>query len=170
MSLTGKVALITGARRGIGEAIAQRFAAEGAAVGLADIAQDEVESVAERIEASHPGQTLALAFDVVDALQWRTAVNALVERFGGVDILVNNAGIYQRKGLEEIDESEWDAVMAVNAKGPFLGAKTVMPHMRARGGGSIVNISSTAGIRASVATHYGASKGCLLYTSPSPRD
>ena len=108
-----------------------------------------------------------MRLDVIDSAAWQAAVDALVADFGGVDILVNNAGIYDRRPLEEISEESWDRVMGVNAKGPFLGAKAVIPAMRMKGGGSIVNISSTAGIRGSVASHYGASKGAVRLLTKS---
>jgi cyclopentanol dehydrogenase len=110
---------------------------------------------------------MAFRLDVTQASQWRAAVAALVDAHGPIGILVNNAGIYQRRGLEQISEEDWDRVMEVNAKGVFLGAQAVVESMRNGGGGTIVNISSTAGIRASLSTHYGASKGAVRLMSKS---
>ena len=165
MQLAGKVALVSGGSRGIGAAVVRRFVAEGAYVVVADI--DLAAAAAVAADTSPSGMARAVHLDVTRTEHWQAAVATLVANKGGVDILVNNAGIYQRTPLEDIDEADWDLVLAVNAKGPFLGAKAVMAAMRARGGGSIVNISSTAGIRASVATHYGASKGAVRLMTKS---
>lgn len=166
MKLAGKTALVSGGARGIGAAISVRFAREGAYVGIGDIE----EAAGRALAAELRGAGLAadyLPLDVTQATQWEAAVAAINTARGGVDILVNNAGLYFRHGLEDISEAEWDRVMDVNAKGPFLGAKSVIASMRARGGGAIVNISSTAGIRASVASHYGASKGAVRLLTKS---
>jgi NAD(P)-dependent dehydrogenase (short-subunit alcohol dehydrogenase family) len=166
MRLEGKVALISGGARGIGAAMSTRFAAEGAHVCIGDIEDAAGIALAETIQAA--GQDARfMRLDVIDSAAWQAAVDALVADFGGIDILVNNAGIYDRRPLEEISEESWDRVMGVNAKGPFLGAKAVIPAMRMKGGGSIVNISSTAGIRGSVASHYGASKGAVRLLTKS---
>jgi NAD(P)-dependent dehydrogenase (short-subunit alcohol dehydrogenase family) len=166
MRLEGKVALISGGARGIGAAMSTRFAAEGAHVCIGDIEDAAGAALAKTIQAA--GQDARfMRLDVTDSASWQAAVDALVAEFGGVDILVNNAGIYDRRPLEEINEEAWDRVMNVNAKGPFLGAKAVIPAMRMKEGGSIVNISSTAGIRGSVASHYGASKGAVRLLTKS---
>jgi len=166
MRLEGKVALISGGARGIGAAMSTRFAAEGAHVCIGDIEDTAGIALAETIQAA--GQDARfMRLDVIDSAAWQAAVDALVADFGGVDILVNNAGIYDRRPLVEISEESWDRVMGVNAKGPFLGAKAVIPAMRMKGGGSIINISSTAGIRGSVASHYGASKGAVRLLTKS---
>ncbi len=130
---------------------------------LADVDQTAVQALAADLGES----ALAVSLDVTDAEDWRAAVDALTEAAGGVDILVNNAGLYARERLQDIGEADWDRIMAVNAKGPFLGVQAVFASMRSRGGGSIVNISSTAGIRASIATHYGSSKGAVRLMSKS---
>ena len=166
MRLEGKIALISGGARGIGAAMSTRFTAEGAHVCIGDIEEAAGLALADTIQAA--GQDARfMPLDVTDSAAWRVVVDALVEDFGGVDILVNNAGIYDRRPLEDISEEAWDRVMDVNAKGPFLGAKAVIPAMRMKGGGSIVNISSTAGIRGSVASHYGASKGAVRLLTKS---
>ena len=166
MSLEGKVALVSGGSRGIGAAIVRRFAREGAHVGLGDVDRQAGEDLANELSGAGHSVTFLL-LDVTKADDWNAAIASLTAAHGGLDILVNNAGIYSLKPLEDIPEDEWDRVMDVNAKGPFLGAKAAVPAMRARGGGAIVNISSTAGIRASVASHYGASKGAVRLMTKS---
>jgi cyclopentanol dehydrogenase len=166
MRLAGKVALISGGSKGIGAATARRFAREGAVVGVGDVDQAAGAALVNLLTgAGHTAYFLPL--DVTKSADWQSAVNSLSARHGGIDILVNNAGIYRRNGLEQVDEAEWDSILAVNAKGPFLGAKAVIPSMRGRGGGSIINISSTAGIRGSIAPHYGSSKGAVRLLSKS---
>ncbi len=166
MSLAGKVALVSGGAKGIGAAIVRRFAREGAHVGLGDVDQPAGEALAKELTDAGASVTF-LQLDVTHAADWAAAVATLTDIHGGLDILVNNAGIYSRNPIEDIPEEEWDLVMAVNAKGPYLGAKAAIPAMRARGGGAIVNISSTAGIRAAVASHYGASKGAVRLMTKS---
>jgi cyclopentanol dehydrogenase len=166
MRLAGKVALISGGGKGIGAATARRFAMEGAQVGIGDVDAAAGTMLASALnEAGHSAVFLPL--DVTKARDWTAAVATLVKQHGGIDILVNNAGIYRRNGLQQVEEDEWDSVFAVNAKGPFLGAKTVLDTMKQRGGGSIINVSSTAGIRGSVAPHYGSSKGAVRLLSKS---
>lgn len=160
MQLDGKVALVTGAAKGIGAAVARRFVREGAHVALADIDEDACKALAQEL-ATGPGSASWHRLDVTCAQDWAAAVSALISDRARVDILVNNAGVYQRIPIEEIEEADWDRVMDINAKGPYLGARAVIDAMRRGGGGSIVNLSSTAGIRASIAAHYGASKGAV---------
>lgn len=166
MRLNNKIAIVTGGARGIGAAISQRFAEEGAHVCIGDVEATLGETLAAEI-CSRGQSASFVPLDVTDVAAWQRLVDGLTKHQGGVDILVNNAGIYRRHPLEEISEDEWDQVMAINAKGPFLGAKAVLPAMRRRGGGAIVNISSTAGVRASVAAHYGASKGAVRLLTKS---
>lgn len=166
MTLEGKVALVSGGGRGIGAAIVRRFAREGASVGLGDVDMAAAERLAQELSAAG-GSVTVLRLDVTKAADWASAVSALVTAHGRLDILVNNAGIYQREPIEAVSEEDWDRMLAVNAKGPFLGCKAAIPAMRASGGGSIVNISSTAGLRASLSPHYGASKGALRLLSKS---
>ncbi|MCB1738879.1 MAG: glucose 1-dehydrogenase [Gammaproteobacteria bacterium] len=164
MRLAGKVALVTGGSKGIGAAVVRRFVEEGARVGLADLPSTQGEQLAEKLRA-HGSEVQFLPLDVARTEQWQAAVDALVTRYGRLDILVNNAGVYQRTPAESLSDEDWDWLMSINAKGPFIGMRTVIPAMRASGGGSIVNLSSTAGIRASVAAHYGASKGAVRLMS-----
>jgi cyclopentanol dehydrogenase len=161
MRLEGKVAIISGGARGMGAAEARIFAREGARVVIGDLLEEEgLKVVAEIGEAG--GEALFVRLDVTDESDWRSAVEAAVEHFGKVDILVNNAAILRTQGLLETTEEIWDEVMDINAKGTFLGTKTVIPEMRKAGGGSIINISSGAGITGSQRnTAYHASKGAV---------
>jgi 3-oxoacyl-[acyl-carrier protein] reductase len=150
--------LVTGAAEGIGLATARLLAAEGAAVVLGDVAR--AEEAAETVRASG-GRTIGLAMDVTDAASIERAVNAAVDQLGGLDILVNNAGIGAPAALGEIEEADWDRILGVNLKGPFLCARSAAPHL---GGGAIVNVASIAGRSSSLAMgcHYTASKAGLL--------
>lgn len=161
MRLEGKVAIISGGARGMGAAEARIFAREGARVVIGDLLEEEgLKVVAEIGEAG--GEALFVRLDVTDESSWQSAVEAALERFGRVDILVNNAAILRTQGLLETTEEIWDEVMDVNTKGTFLGTKTVIPEMRKAGGGSIINISSGAGITGSRRnTAYHASKGAV---------
>ena len=164
--LAGRVALVSGASTGIGAAVVRRLAAEGAHVGLGDINTEDGDLVVQEIVASG-GSAQLLPLDVTNAAQWASAVQQLVASHDRLDILVSNAGIYARTPIDEIGEKEWDKLIDVNVKGVFLGAQAAIPQMRRSGGGSIINISSTAGLRGSVATHYGASKGAVRLMSKS---
>ena len=166
MRLEGKAALVTGAGGGIGAAVARRFAAEGARVGFADVVEDKGRALEETIRAAG-GTSMFLRLDVAEEPEWEAAVAALTAAYGELSVLVNNAGIYQSIGLLETSADDWDRMMAVNAKSMFLGTRAVVPSMRAAGGGSIVNISSTAGLVASFAAHYGASKGAVRLLTKS---
>ena len=161
MRLEGKVAIVSGGASGIGEATSRLFAAEGASVVIADI-NDELGAALESDIRDGGGEAAYLKLDVTDEEQWRAVVAETVTRFGKLDIVVNNAGISApgRPPTEEQTVEGWDAVMAVNAKGVFLGTKHAIPEMRKAGGGSIVNISSVYGIVGSKGgTAYHASKG-----------
>ncbi|HLM64415.1 MAG TPA: glucose 1-dehydrogenase [Acidimicrobiales bacterium] len=140
--LDGKVAIITGAARGQGEAEARLFTAEGAKVLLTDVRDAEGEAVAKDI-----GDAAAYThLDVADEAQWDAAVAAAEDRFGPVSVLVNNAGILLFQAIHKITLEEWERVQSINVTGVFLGIKAVTRSMTAAGGGSIVNISSTAGL------------------------
>ena len=142
--LEGKVALISGAARGIGEADARLFVEEGARVVLGDVLDPEGERVASELgdRASY------LHLDVSDPSSWDAAVAHARERFGRLDVLVNNAGILRFSRIEDTSIEEYEAVIKVNQVGAFLGMKAALPALREAGGGSIVNISSTAGLEA----------------------
>lgn len=164
--LLGKVALVSGGSTGIGAAIVQRLAREGAHVGLGDIDARQGEAVVTEVEAAG-GSAGFISLDVTESGQWQAAVQQLLADHNRLDILVNNAGIYARTPIESISEAEWSKMIDVNVKGVFLGAQAAIPAMRKSGGGSIINISSTAGLRGSVATHYAASKGAVRLISKS---
>ena len=145
----------------MGAAEARIFAREGAKVIIGDLLEEEGLKVAAEIGEAG-GEALFVRLDVTDESSWQSAVEAAVERFGKVDILVNNAAILRVQGLLDTTEEIWDEVMDINAKGTFLGTKSVIPEMRKAGGGSIINISSGAGITGSRRnTAYHASKGAV---------
>ena len=161
--LSGKIALISGGAQGMGAAEARSFVAEGAKVVFGDVLDDAGNAVAAEIQASG-GDATFIHLDVTNEADWRAAVDFTTGRFGRLDILVNNAAILvPRVPIEERTAEEWDRVMAVNAKGVFLGTKFAIPAMRASGGGSIINISSIAGIGQSLHQEpaYAASKGAV---------
>ena len=164
--LDGKVALISGGSKGQGAAEAKLFAQEGAKVVLADILDDEGKKVEAEINETG-GEAMYLHLDVTSEADWAAAVKAAVDNYGKLDILVNNAGILLRKGVEETSAEEWDRIQDVNSKGVFLGVKAAIPAMREAGGGSIINISSIAGLRGSTSTAYGASKGLVRLLTKS---
>jgi len=144
--LDGKVALISGGARGQGAAEAQTFAQEGAKVVFGDILDAEGKKVEAAIRAAS-GEASYVHLDVTSEADWQNAVTLTTGRHGRLDILINNAAIViPRVAIEDRTAAEWDRVMAVNAKGVFLGTKYAIPAMRRAGGGSIVNISSVAGI------------------------
>ena len=162
MRVAGKVALVSGGSRGLGEAQAKLLAAEGAKVAIGDLLEDEGKKVEAEINELG-GEALFMRLDVTQADQWTQIIDETVSRFGKLDVLVNNAGIGGRGGLEDMTEEEWDEVMAVNAKGVFLGTKLAMPEILKAGGGSIVNISSQMGIVGSDTSNpaYQASKAAV---------
>ena len=164
--LDSKVALISGGSKGQGAAEAKLFAQEGAKVVLADILDDEGKKVEAEINETG-GEAMYLHLDVTSEADWAAAVRAAIDSYGKLDILVNNAGILLRKGVEETSAEEWDRIQDVNSKGVFLGVKAAIPAMREAGGGSIVNISSIAGLRGSTSTAYGASKGLVRLLTKS---
>jgi 3alpha(or 20beta)-hydroxysteroid dehydrogenase len=155
--LTGKVALITGAAGGQGSAEAELFAREGAAVVLTDTDTAAGEALARHIEGQG-GQALFRHHDVSDEAAWREVVAAALARFGKLHILVNNAGTIARQGIVDTTVEAWNRTLAVNLTGAMLGMKHCAPAIRDSGGGSIVNISSTAGLTAHDDAAYTASK------------
>ena len=165
MRLADRIALVTGAGSGFGAGIARTFAREGARVALVDINANAAGAVAAAIGAN----AIALHADVSRRPDVERAVQATVAAFGGLDILVNNAGVAHARGpLAEVSEDEFDRVFAVNLKSIFLFAKAAVPLLRKRGGGVIINIGSTAGIRPRPGlTWYNASKGAVNLLSKS---
>jgi NAD(P)-dependent dehydrogenase (short-subunit alcohol dehydrogenase family) len=142
-----KVAFVTGATTGIGRAAALAFAHEGASVVVADVAAEGNQETARLIEQAG-GQALAVTCDVTSTDDIRAALEATVERFGGLDVAFNNAGIEQPiKPAHEISDDEWDRLVAVNLRGAFVAMKHEIELMLSRGGGAIVNTSSGAGVK-----------------------
>ncbi|PKB76666.1 MAG: cyclopentanol dehydrogenase [SAR202 cluster bacterium MP-SAtl-SRR3965592-G1] len=167
MRLENKVALISGGARGMGAVEAKLFAEEGAKVIIGDMLEEEGRKVEAKINEAG-GECVFVSLDVSSEEAWQNAVNEAVSRYGKLDILVNNAGIYRAHNVEETTSDEWDQVMDINAKGVFLGTKPAIPAMRDAGGGSIVNISSVAGLVGSRATSaYNASKGAVRLLTKS---
>ena len=143
--LAGQVALITGGGTGIGRAIALAFSREGASVAVAGRRIEKLREVVREVEELG-GQALTVVCDVTQAADAECAVRATTERFGRLNVLVNNAGRLQVSTVEEIDEEEWDLMMSVNLKGPFLMSRAVLPEFRKAGGGAIVNVGSLLGL------------------------
>lgn len=154
--------MISGGARGQGAAEAKLFATEGAKVLFGDVLDDAGRQVEAEIQEAG-GEALYLHLDVTSETDWSSAVETAVSRYGKLDILVNNAGITIRKNVEDTTEEDWDRIMAINAKGVFLGIKQAIPAMRRSGGGSIINISSTAGLVGSPysGASYAATKGAV---------
>ena len=178
MRLEGKVALISGGARGQGAAEARLFVQEGAAVVIGDILDEE----GMRLEAEIRelgGQATFVHLDVTDSSQWSSAVNEAVSRYGKLDILVNNAGIgstniggVDAPRIHDAPEEVWDQIMDVNGKGVFLGTRAAIPAMLNAGGGSIVNISSIAGLvglgpGSGAGSAYASSKGAVRLLTKS---
>ena len=153
--LTGRTALVTGGSRGLGAAYVRALHAAGASVVVADVLDDAGRALADELGA----RAAFLHLDVTDEAGWDATVAATVERFGGLDVLVNNAGIANAAPIEHYTVAKWNAVIAVNLTGTFLGCRAVVPAMTSAGGGSIVNISSVEGLRGSPGLHgYTAAK------------
>ncbi|WP_434617441.1 SDR family NAD(P)-dependent oxidoreductase [Tabrizicola sp. M-4] len=160
--LSGKTATVTGGAIGIGRACVERMAKEGAKVAIFDVMQAEGEALARELAAE--GHEVAFwRVDVTDEAAVKAALDAAAARFGGLNVMVNNAGISGApKPTDQVTEEEWDRVQAVNVKGVFFGTKHAIPHMRKAGGGSIVNLSSIAGlVGVGGVSPYHASKGAV---------
>ena len=161
MRVAGKVALVSGAARGIGAATAKLLAQEGAAVVLGDVLEKEGQETAAQIVAAGDRATF-LPLDVARPENWQQVIAATVAAYGKLDILVNNAGISDRAAVAETDVATWERVLEINGKGVFLGIKSAIPELRKAGGGSIINISSIYGIIGSeTSAAYHASKGAV---------
>ncbi|MBX5490049.1 MAG: 3-oxoacyl-ACP reductase FabG [Chloroflexi bacterium] len=168
MRLQGRVAIVTGGGHGIGRAYVLGLAREGARVAIAELDAPAAEEVAREVAAAG-GEALAVPTDVSDEASTRHMARVTAERFGGIDILVNNASIFatipmSRVGFEEISVEEWDRLMAVNLKGPWLCTRAVVPYMRQRGKGKIINIASGTVLDGGGGTraHYVASKAGVV--------
>jgi NAD(P)-dependent dehydrogenase (short-subunit alcohol dehydrogenase family) len=165
LGLRDKVVIVTGAGAGLGRAFALGFASAGARVAIADINLKAAEETAELIEDQR-GLALAISVDIANEPSTRDMASTVARAWGGIDVLVNNAGIYatlQRHPFYEIAVEEWDRVMAVNLRGPFLCAKAVHAELRKRGEGRIVNVASATVMSGSpLWMHYVASKGGVI--------
>ena len=162
MRFEGKVALITGAASGMGASMARIFAGEGAKVVAADMLENEGKQVVADITKAN-GAAMFRRLDVSSEAEWKATIEAILSEYGKLDILVNDAGLSGSAVADLFDTAAWDRLMAVNARGVFLGMKFAIPLMKAQGGGSIVNISSISGITGQHGVHvaYNASKGAV---------
>jgi len=162
--LTDKVALVTGAGRGIGRAIAEAYAEHGAHVAVTDILADQAQAVADGINAAGGPRAIALYLDVTDPESVQQAVDATVAEYGRIDILVNNAGIYRGHPIVDFPLEDWDLVFQVNVRGMFLCSQAVARQMIRQGsGGCIINISSASGKKADPnGAAYCASKSAVI--------
>jgi NAD(P)-dependent dehydrogenase (short-subunit alcohol dehydrogenase family) len=157
-----KVALVTGAARGIGLATARRFLDEGWRVALLDIEAELLRSAVASL--GHADSTLALHCDVADAVQVAKAMDQLASRFGRLDALINNAGVAVFAPLLETSDEDWNRILAVNLSGPFICTKAAVPLLRDAGHGAVVNITSISAVRAStLRSAYGTSKAGLAH-------
>lgn len=163
--LAGKVAVVTGGGRNVGEAIALRFAREGAKVAVVDLDEDRARRTVDLVEQEAPGAAAAFVCDVSEKTSVEDMAGAVVETFGGVDVLVNNVAITDRGStVLDLDENEWDRVLKVTLTSVFLCTKYVGKRMVETGrGGSVINIGSTSGYRARPnATAYPAAKAAVI--------
>lgn len=162
--LAGKVAIITGAASGIGLSALKLFMGEGARVVATDISEEALRQAIEEV-TGNGGEAIARTHDVSSAEDWKRVVDDVLAEWGTIDILINNAGIAMAKGVLEAELEDWNRVMAINVTGPWLGMKSVIPAMQAAGRGSIVNVSSIAGIVGGASdggsAAYSASKGAV---------
>jgi NAD(P)-dependent dehydrogenase (short-subunit alcohol dehydrogenase family) len=164
MGVQNRVALVTGSGSGLGETTVMMLAQNGAKVVVNDVDQAKVDKVVEKIKSAG-GEALGVAADISKKDQVQDLVQQIEKRFGPVDILVNNAGIARDKGLLKITEEDWDIVLNVNLKGPFLLSQAVVPNMKERKFGRIVNISSRAYLGWPTQANYASSKGGLVSLS-----
>ncbi|WP_405114366.1 3-oxoacyl-ACP reductase family protein [Paenibacillus sp. FSL K6-1217] len=164
LDLSGKAAVVTGAAGGIGAELSQALAGQGADVALLDISLDKLDAIREQIEAQGR-RALPLQCDVTCGNDITSAVASILESFGRIDILVNNAGVASAGSVEELAEAEWDRVMDTNVKSIYLMSKAVIPAMKERQQGRIINLASICGVNGSklAALHaYNASKGAVV--------
>ena len=162
MQLEGKFTVITGAATGIGQATAQLFAQEGAQVVIADLNEEDAQETVGNINSEN-GRAWFVRTDVSRAEDMEALMKSAAELMGGIDVIFNNAGAQRSGAVTDFDESEWDLLMDINPKSCFLGAKYGVPYLRERGGGSIVNMASIAGLKGGPGmTAYSASKGAVV--------
>lgn len=160
--LESKITIVTGGAMGIGRATATAFAREGAVVILGDVNVELSECVARDIAAQHSASVKSMLLDVSSEESWNEIIRFTLDQYGRLDVLVNNAGIQKQQRLEDITLSDWRRIFSVNTEGPFLGTKAAVQAMKSRGGGSIVNVSSTyAMVADGLNAHYCASKAAV---------
>lgn len=163
MRLKDKVAVITGGAQGIGRAIAETYAREGAKLALFDVVEESVKKTADEISKQFKVQAIGVKSNVVDITSVEAGFKTVVDTFGRIDVLVNNAGITKDNLILRMSDAEWDAVLAVNLKGPFNCTKAVFSPMRKAGGGRIINIASIVGLMGNAGqANYSSSKGGLV--------
>ena len=164
----GKIALVTGGGSGLGRAISELLVREGARVAVTDIDAGAARETVDGLPRERPGAAIAIRHDVTEAADWSAALEAAKAEFAGLHILVNNAGIAEGGSIEDTDLETWRRVHAIDLDGVFLGCKLAIPHIQASGGGSIVNISSVAGI---IAGHnmaaYNSAKAAVRHLTKS---
>jgi 3alpha(or 20beta)-hydroxysteroid dehydrogenase len=166
MRLQNKVAIVTGSTSGIGLAIAKLFAREGAKVVIAARKEELAKQVVAEIKAEG-GEATFIRLEVTDKEQWEDAVKQVKDLYGGLHILVNNAGTNEVCALPHVDIEQWNKIMAINVTGPMMGIQACAPLMKEAGGGSIINISSLAGMQGTPNTAYTTSKWALRGLSAS---
>ncbi len=163
MRLKDKVCVITGGGQGIGRTIAETYAKEGAKLALFDVSEENVKKTADEIKAKYNVETFGAKGDVTKIEDVEAGLKRVVDTFGKIDVLVNNAGITKDNLLLRMSDAEWDAVLAVNLKGPFNCTKAVFSPMRKAGGGRIINIASIVGLMGNAGqANYSSSKGGLI--------
>lgn len=166
MNLSGKTALVTGAGKGIGKAIATQLASEGVHLGILSRTSSDLVTLSETLNEAHGISVETSTADVSDRTQVENAVSGLVAKLGSVDFLINNAGVAQFGSVAEMDPDDWERIVKVNLFGTYFVTHSVLPHMISRNTGTIINISSTAGLRGAATTSaYSASKfGVMGFT------
>jgi 3-hydroxybutyrate dehydrogenase len=142
MNLKDKVCMVTGAASGLGKAIADRYAVDGAKIVIADLNADSAKAAADDLNAKRAGSAMSVAMDVTNEDQVNAGVDAVVKAWGGVDVLVSNAGIQIVHKMEEFPFADWKKLLAIHLDGAFLTSKAVLPHMYAKGSGSIIFMGS----------------------------
>jgi 3-hydroxybutyrate dehydrogenase len=142
MKLESKIAIVTGAARGIGEGIARRFVEEGAKVAIADLGQEAAAETAEKLSRHGPGTAMGVAMDVTDEEAVAAGIEQVVDAWGGVDVLVSNAGIQIVHKIEGFPFADWKKLLSIHLDGAFLTTRACIPHMYRRGGGSVIYMGS----------------------------